>query len=74
MNLGGAGGIMYIYNPSRRFVMGNYVVYCGIMCVIGVLCLGTGFMLREKLSPKVAATLIVIGLALSMIFMNTLLI
>ena len=54
--------------------MGNYVVYCGIMCVIGVLFLGAGFMLREKLSPKVAATLIVIGLALSMIFMNTLLI
>lgn len=54
--------------------MGNYVIYCGIMCVIGVLCLGAGFMLREKLSPKVAAILIVIGLALSMIFMNTLLI
>jgi hypothetical protein len=54
--------------------MGNYVVYCGIMCVIGVLCQGAGFMLREKLSPKVAAVLIVIGLALSMIFMNTLLI
>ena len=54
--------------------MGNYVVYCGIMCVIGVLCLGAGFMLREKVSPKVAAILIVIGLALSMIFMNTLLI
>ena len=54
--------------------MGNYVVYCGIMCVIGVLSLGAGFMLREKLSPKVAAILIVIGLALSMIFMNTLLI
>ena len=54
--------------------MGNYVIYCGIMCVIGVLCLGAGFMLREKVSPKVAAVLIVIGLALSMIFMNTLLI
>ena len=54
--------------------MGNYVVYCGIMCVIGVLCLGAGFMFRERLSPKVAAVLIVIGLALSMIFMNTLLI
>ena len=54
--------------------MGNYVVYCGIMCIIGVLCLGAGFMLRERLSPKAAAVLIVIGLALSMIFMNTLLI
>ena len=54
--------------------MGNYVVYCGIMCIIGVLCLGSGFMLRERLNPKVAAILIVIGLALSMIFMNTLLI
>ena len=54
--------------------MGNYVVYCGIMCIIGVLCLGAGFMLRERLNPKVAAILIVIGLALSMIFMNTLLI
>jgi hypothetical protein len=31
-------------------------------------------MLRERLNPKVAAILIVIGLALSMIFMNTLLI
>lgn len=54
--------------------MGNYVVYCGIMCIIGILCLGVGFMLRERLSPKVAAILIVIGLALAMIFMNTLLI
>ena len=42
--------------------MGNYVVYCGIMCIIGILCLGAGFMLRERLSPKVAAILIVIGL------------
>ena len=54
--------------------MGNYVVYCGIMCVIGVLCLGAGFMLREKLSAKVAAVLIVIGLSLSMSCRNTLLI
>lgn len=54
--------------------MGNYVVYCGIMCIIGILCLGAGFMLRERLSPKVAAILIVIGLALAMIFMNTLLV
>ena len=54
--------------------MGNFAVYCAIMCIIGVLCLGAGFVLRERLSPKVAAILIVIGLALSMIFMNTLLV
>ena len=54
--------------------MGNYVVYCGIMCVIGIMCLGAGFMLRERLKPKTSAILIVVGLALSMIFMNTLLI
>jgi len=54
--------------------MGSFAVYSAVMCIIGILCLGVGFMLRERLSPKVAATLIVIGLALSMIFMNTLLI
>ena len=54
--------------------MGDYMIDCGIMCVIGILCLAAGFMLRERLKPNVAAVLIVIGLALSMIFMNTLLI
>ena len=54
--------------------MGRFAVYSAVMCIIGILCLGAGFVLRERLSPKVAAILIVIGLALSMIFMNTLLI
>jgi hypothetical protein len=40
------------------------------MCALGVLLLGIGSALKEKLPPKVAAMLILAGVMIAMIFLN----
>jgi hypothetical protein len=48
----------------------TYFWICMAMFAAGVILLGIGAALKEKLPPKVAAALIVIGVGMAMVFMN----
>ena len=50
--------------------MTAYFWICMALFAVGVLLLGIGAALKEKLPPKVAAAMIVIGVGMAMVFMN----
>ena len=50
--------------------MQTYYWICMALFALGVILLGIGAALKEKLPPKVAAALIVIGVGIAMVFMN----
>ncbi len=50
--------------------MNAYFWICMALFALGVILLGVGAALKEKLPPKVAAALIVIGVGMAMVFMN----
>ena len=56
--------------------MGNpaYFWFCAGMFALGVLLLGLGAALKERINPKFAAILILVGVIIAMIFMNLMLV
>ena len=51
-----------------------YFWFCAGMMALGLLLLGLGAALKERINPKVAAVLILVGVLIAMIFMNLMLI
>ena len=52
----------------------SYFWFCAGMMALGLLLLGLGAALKERINPKVAALLILVGVLIAMIFMNLMLI
>lgn len=52
----------------------QYFWFCVIMFVVGIALLALGALGRERLKPRVAAMLILVGVLLAMVFMNLLLV
>ena len=51
----------------------SYFWLCAAMFALGLLLLGLGAALKERINPKVAAVMILVGVLVSMIFMNLML-
>lgn len=52
----------------------SYFWICAAMLALGLLLLGLGAALKERINPKVAAVMILVGVLIAMIFMNLMLI
>jgi len=48
----------------------TYFWFCTVMFFVGIVLLGLGTFLKERIPPRAAAAMIVVGLILAMVFMN----